>query len=318
VRAGAFALSLLSVPLNVHALQALEQEPTALIDLRRTMGSPPQTTMRGHLRTLTEIGAIECVRRAEFPVTVDYALAAGGRELLGVSKVLQSWLEQSPEGPLRLGDPGAKSAVKALVGGWSSGIIRALAARPLSLTALSRLIAGLNYPSLERRLAAMRLAGQIEAVPGESRGTPYRATRWLRGAVAPLAAGSRWERNRAAANSAPIGRLDVEAAFLLTVPYLRLPAETSGACRMAVELQGGSASSGLAGVLTTVDAGRVVSCVSQLTGPADGWASGTPTAWMDAILENDIEALEIGGDGDLVRELTGGLRSGLLRVEQRT
>ena len=55
-RAGAVSLSLLSAPLNVHLLRALEEGPLALIDLRRAVGSPPQSTMRVYSRTLVEIG----------------------------------------------------------------------------------------------------------------------------------------------------------------------------------------------------------------------------------------------------------------------
>lgn len=319
MRAGAFALSLLSMPLNVHALQALEEEPTSLLDLRRTVGSPPQTTMRGHLRHLSEIGAIERVRRADFPLSVDYALAEPGRELLGVARVLRSWLEGSPEGQVDLGGRAAKSAVKALVDGWSSGIVRALAARPLSLTALNTLITGLNYPSLERRLAAMRLAGQIEACPCKGRGTPYRGTEWLGRAIAPLAAAARWEREHVPARTAPIGRIDVEAAFLLTVPLMRLSPDVSGTCRMVVEMRGaGGAGSGVVGVLASVEEGRVVSCVSRLQGPADGWAAGTANAWMDAVGAGDAEALEVGGDCELAREMVDGLGSALFTVGQRT
>ena len=68
-------MSLLSLPLHVHVLRALEEEPLALIDLRRAVGSPPQTTMRGHLRSLTEAGILERRRESDFPGSVDYELA---------------------------------------------------------------------------------------------------------------------------------------------------------------------------------------------------------------------------------------------------
>ena len=55
-RAGTQALRLLSTPINVFVLQALAEGPHSLVDLRREAGSPPQTTMRGHLRTLAEQG----------------------------------------------------------------------------------------------------------------------------------------------------------------------------------------------------------------------------------------------------------------------
>ena len=39
-----------------------------------------------------------------------------------------------------------------------------------------------------------------------------------------------------------IGRLDVEAAFLLAIPLIDLPSGLTGVCRLSVEIQGGSIS----------------------------------------------------------------------------
>lgn len=317
MRAGGYALSLLSVPLNVHVLKALDEEPRPLIDLRRAVGSPPQTTMRVHLRTLTEIGVLERRRQRDFPGAVDYELGGPGRELLTVGRMLQAWLAGSPDGPVPLGSVAAKSATKALVDGWSSTIVRALAARPLSLTELNKLISGLSYPSLERRLGALRLAGLIEPRPSSAKGTPHAVTDWLRQAIAPLAAAARWERQHVSTDSPPIGRLDVEAAFLLTVPLSRLPAELSGDCRLAVELRNGGVEPPLAGVMVSVEEGRVTSCVSRMRGTAAAWASGGAAAWIAAVLDRDTAQLEVGGDCDLAISLVDGLHGALLGVGQR-
>jgi DNA-binding HxlR family transcriptional regulator len=318
VRAGTHALNLLSVPLNVHVLKALEEEPTSLIDLRRAVGSPPQTTMRSHLGNLTQPGILERKRQREFPGSVDYELARPGRELLNVAEVLQVWLADSPQGPLTLGSIAAKGTVKALVEGWSSSIVRALAARPLSLTDLNRLISGLNYPSLERRLAAMRLAGQIEAQPGKSRATPYAVTDWLRRSVAPLAAAARWERQYMPEQTKPIARIDIESAFLLAVPLVTLASATGGSCRFAVEVRNGGHEPALAGVQVGLRAGRVASCVARLEGQVDTSVSGTASSWMRAVIEADIEGLEVGGEPTLGWDLLGGLHEALFRVKQRT
>jgi DNA-binding HxlR family transcriptional regulator len=222
--------------------------------------------MRSHLRNLTQLGILERKRQPEFPGSVDYELARPGRALLEVAEVLQGWLADSPQGPISLGGTAAKSAIKALVEGWSSAIIRALTARPLSLTDLNRLISGLNYPSLERRLAAMRLAGQIEAQPGKSRATPYAVTDWLRRSVAPLAAAARWERQHNPEQTNPIARMDIESAFLLAVPLARLSAEATGTCRLAVEVRNGGSEPGLAGVQVGIKEGQIVSCLARLDG----------------------------------------------------
>ena len=306
-RAGAVALSLLSAPLNVHLLKALEDGPLPLIDLRRAVGSPPQSTMRVYSRTLVENGTLERQRQAAFPGTVEYASTESGRALLGVGEILERWLEEAPAGPITLGSTASKSATKALVEGWSTNIIRALAAKPLSLTDLNRLIPRISYPSLERRLGALRLADLVEPHPGDGRGTPYRATPWLRRAIVPLAAGAWWER-RYLADPPSIGRLDVEAAFLLAIPEVELPSGLNGKCRLSVEIQGGS-SPVFAGVLICVEDGKVVSCSSRLEGEAEGWASGSASSWMRRMNGQEAD-LEVGGDADLVREIIDAIRKG--------
>lgn len=311
-RAGATALSLLAAPLNVHLLQALEDGSLPLIDLRRAVGSPPQSTMRVYSRTLVEIGTLERQRQAAFPGTVEYASTESGRALLGIGQILERWLQEAPVGPITLGTTASKSATKALVEGWSTNIIRALAAKPLSLTDLNRLIPRISYPSLERRLGALRLADLVEPYPGEGRGTPYRATPWLRRAIVPLTAGAWWER-RYMADPPQVGRLDVEAAFLLAIPLIELPVEVNGKCRLAVEIQGGS-SPVFAGVLICVEDGKVISCSSRLEGEAEGWASGSASSWMRRMNGQEAD-LEIGGDADLVREIVEAIRKSALAVK---
>lgn len=312
-RAGAFALLLLSAPLKAEVLLALRAGPRPLIELRRAVGSPPQTTLRGHLRTLAEVGAVERLRQSDFPGSVEYALTAPGHDLLRVADVLAAWLDRSPDGGIELGTLAARSAIKALVSGWSSAIVRALAGRSLSLTELNRLISSLNYPSLERRLGALRLAGQIEARPGPMRGTPYGASEWLRRSVAPIAAAMRWERRHLPAATPPVGRIDAEAALLLAVPLLTVPSELSGICRLAVAIGNGAGERRLAGVMVEVRNGAVRSCTSRLEGRADAWATGALRGWVGAIVDDQASALEIGGERALALALVEGLHGTLFR-----
>lgn len=305
-RSGSVALSLLAAPLNVHILQTLEEGPKALLDLRRAVGSPPQSTMRLYSRTLTERGVIERRRRAEFPGSAEYEITAAGRDLLGAASVLEEWLQVAPDGPTPLGSPAAKSATKALVEGWTTNIVRALAARPLSLTELNRLIPKVSYPSLERRLGSMRLAGLVEPHPGDGRGTPYTATEWLQRAIVPLAAAANWERRYRPEDAQPIGRLDVESAFLLAIPLVSMPPDFTAKCRLAVEVQSGS-SPVFAGVLVCFEDGKVVSCSSRLEGEVEAWVSGSPVAWLERLSGIQAGSLELGGDISQAAALLDGL-----------
>jgi DNA-binding HxlR family transcriptional regulator len=308
------ALSLLAAPLNVHLLKALEPGPLGPADLHRAVGSPPQSTIRVYLRMLTDLGVVERRREGGFPGTVEYELSACGEKLLAVGEVLQRWLGQAPEGPISLGSIAARSATKALVDGWSSRMVRALAARSLALTELSRLINGLNYPTLERRLNAMRVAGLIQPSSNRSgRAVPYEVTEWMRGAVAPALAAVAWERRWIPEHTPPLGRADVESALLLCVPLLRLPAGASGSCRLAVELRKGSEVE-FVGVKLSVDEGRVTSCVSRLEGTADAWVTGSPSDWFSWIGHEERQA-ELGGKVDLAESVGSALREALVARE---
>jgi DNA-binding HxlR family transcriptional regulator len=304
LRTGAYALSLLAAPINVQIVTALDGEPRSLAELRRAAGSPPPTTFRGHLKTLTEIGALQ--RRAEDGSNgAVYELRESGRELLSVAETLKAWLAEAPNGPITLGSASAKSAVKAAAEGWSTGIMRALASKPLTLTELDRLITDVTYPSLERRLEAMRLAGQIEPVASKGRGTPYTVTEWLRKAIAPLIAGVHWERIQLPDRTVPVTRVDVEAAFMIVIPMLDLPNDVSGLSRLAVQLNGGGQR--LAGVMVDVEKGQVGTCTSRLEGKPAASGIGSATAWIRAVTDPDPERLSIDGDHRLASALVGGI-----------
>ncbi len=298
-------------------LRALADGPRQQAELRRAAGSPAQTTLRAQLKRLMEIGAIERQRLNRFPGVLEYELTATGKELLPVLDAVERWLARNPDGPLALGSGEAKAAIRALADGWSTKMLRALAAGPLSLTELDGVISSLSYPALERRLAAMRLAGLIAARPGNGRGTPYEVTDLLRQGIAPLVAAARWERRNLPSATAPIGQLDTETAFLLTVPMLQPPAELSGSCRLAAE----TSSDGkrrLAGVVVEVNKGSIGSCVTSMQGNVDAWALGSPAAWLDTVIERDTARLEIGGDCSLAGALLDGLHETLFGSRSAT
>jgi DNA-binding HxlR family transcriptional regulator len=306
LRAGGHALMLLASPLNVGILRALQRESMPQQDLRHQLGLPPQSTMRLYLRTLSATGTVEGRSRGEFPNSVEYKITPSGEELLEVADKVETWLRTAPGGPKELGSTGGKSTIKSLVEGWSSNIARALAARPLSLTELNGLIPRISYPSLERRLTAMRQCDLIKARRGEGRLTPYEVTDWLRRAVTPVTAAMAWERKFAAHRTPRLGRLDVEAAFLLAIPLMDLDQRMSGKCRLAVEVRG-SASPVFAGVLVCVQEGEVTSCIADLEGKAEAWISGKPLGWLHRMDGDPAEALELGGDRSLGRSMLDAL-----------
>jgi len=308
-RSGAQTLVLLATELSPLILRALRKGPTRQTDLRFETGAPAQTTLRAQLAKLSEVGAIEKHRRNSFPGVLDYELSPAGRELTRVTEILERWLHDSPDAPLTLGSNAAKAAIKALVEGWNATVLRALAARPLALTELDRVISAFSYPALERRLSGLRVAGLIEYRPGAGRGTPYGVNHWLRRGVATIAAASRWERRHLAESTPPLTRIDIEALLLLAAPLLRVPTTATGRCRLAAEIPSGAGR--LAGVTIELENGGAGSFDTRLDQPADAWALGAASAWLDAMAGGDVRKLELGGDGRLARAVLDGLHEGL-------
>ena len=305
-RAGGRALSILSTPLNLLILRSLTERPMRLAELRKATGLPAQTTLRGHLATLDELGVLSKRPTERMPYAVENELTPMGRELLEVADRLEAWLGHAPDASISLESGAAKGAVKALIDGWGSTIMRALAAQPQSLTELDSMISGLSYPALERRLSSMRIAGLVEAQPSRGAGTPYGVTAWARRGIVPLVAASRCERLHMRSHSAPLTQGDIEAAFLLATPLVDLPDATSGLCQLAVEERDGAA-----GVQVTVERGRVVACVSELE-PAPGtYAVGSAATWFRAVDEGCAEQLRLGGGRQLAEGLVLGMHAAL-------
>lgn len=312
-RAGGRALSILAAPLNLQVLRALSERPMRLAELRKATGLPAQTTLRGHLASLVELEVLQKRPTQQMPYAVENDLTPLGKGLLDVADRLEIWLQNAPDKPIPLESAAAKGAIKALVDGWESKMMRALAARPLSLTQLDRLISDFSYPALERRLASMRLAGLVEGQRGQGGGTPYSVTDWARLGIAPLAAASHCERVHMGEDSAPVTQIDIEAAFLLATPLVGLPSDLAGSCQLEVEASPGVVPRP-AGVQVTVEGGRVVSCVSRLQQAPGAYAAGTALKWFHAVKDGDVKELRFGGGGRLAEEVVGGLHTAFAKA----
>jgi DNA-binding HxlR family transcriptional regulator len=280
-------LSLITKPLNTQILTALTAAPLSFPELDRALGSPPERTTRRQLRALADLRVLDR--------TEPYSLAKSALGLVEVVDAVGAWLALAPNGPIELGTSAAKDAMKAMGDAWASAMVRALAATPLTLVELDSLIASRTYPQLERRLALMRRTGQIEACRHRRTkrgGTPYTVTRWLRRAIVPVIAAIRWERRWLPFATTPATRIDAEAGLLLAVPTLSLATDLSGRCRLAVEIEH-RAGPRVAGVMADVVGGRVVVCTSRLSGDSTASASGTGTAWLDAVSERRLDGLKM-------------------------
>lgn len=300
------ALTVLSTRLNLSVLRALTDRPMRLAELRQAAGLPAQTTLRGHLGILSDLGALARSPTKGTSFAVENELTPMGWDLLDVAGKLEAWLGGAPEGPISLESGAARGVIKALVDGWGSRILAGLAVSPRSLTELDREIAELSYPALERRLSSMRMANLIEVSPSHGARTPYVVTEWARRGVVPLAAASRCERLHMGEQAAPVTEGDIEAAFLLATPLVQLGEEISGRAQLEIDAAPGRPRAGMG---VTVRAG-VVSCDAVFDPEPATFATGSTAGWFRAILDGNLELLSFVG-GQLPEELVWGLHEAL-------
>ncbi len=301
-------LSLFASAAHGTILRALADGPVNLAALRGRAGIPSEAALWGNIGNLIGIGAVEKRPPDGRPDLLDNELTPLGRELLSVASAVDDWLERGPAGPLEAESEPAREAVKALVAGWSSSMLRALAARPLSLAELNGLIASLSGSSLERRLTAMCDARLLISRDEDGAAPAFAVTEWLREGVAPLLAAIRCERLRLRTGTAPLMRLDVETLLLLAVPLLGPLRD--GSCQIAVDLEDGSRS-GPAGVRVEVREGGIVSCVSKLDDELGDAAFGSAEAWLEALVAGAPARLRIEGRDSLAALLIENLHDRL-------
>ena len=225
---------------------------------------------------------------------------AAGRELLFVAPVLERWLDTCPAGPLTLG-PEAGPALSALLGGWCSMVIHVLAAKPLTLEEATKAVYVLPEEVVEARIDEMVDVGLLDVLD-DGDAERFAVTEWLRMGIAPLGAAARLELRHPPGDTAPVAARDVEAAFHLTLPLLQLPAEMSGTCSLAVDLDRDVPGSP-AGLTVRLEEGRVVSREAGLREVVDAWAAASAGDWLDTVIEPDVIHVRTGGDRDLPRRL---------------
>lgn len=306
-RTGARALTLLATPLNVALLRELQAGPKLPDELRRASGQPARRTLRSHLKGLERLGIVTRRNWSIYAGSREYDLAEPGRQLRFVMVALERWLTGNRWELLELGSDAGADAIKAVLAGWSSQIMRAVAAHPCSLAKLAELVE-LRSSSLERRVETMRRAGLLE-IDASGKAPAYVRTAWLCRAMGPIVAASRWERHNLPDVSVRIRREDAETALLLTMPLMQLPPNVSGSCRLVVEIPGEEREE--AATVTAVAKDCRVASYEPVSRDSAASASGPPSAWFRAAIEAQPGHLEVAGDGKLARGLLNALYSAL-------
>lgn len=235
------------------------------------------------------------------------ATAADG-EFLFVAGTIADWLRRRPGGGLDL-DEEAVPPLLALVGGWASATLHALAAEPFTVAEAQKRVGTLPVDTVGARIEAMHDGGLLEALPRGSEPC-YAVTDWARHGIAPLAAAARMEMRYPPGDTAPIAVADVEAGFRLALPLLRLPVDASGSCALATALDP-EVCDGPVGVTARIEEGRVVAVEPGLAADVDARAEASAENWLNTVMEPATGHVELSGDGRLAVLLLDGLHETL-------
>jgi DNA-binding HxlR family transcriptional regulator len=195
------ALSLIARPLCVPVLGAHLERPLRFPELCEQIPAAGEASLRGEVKRLRTAGALERRALGGMPYGVENELTRAGRELREVAETVSVWLSSRPHGPVSLASDDARVTIKALIAAWEAGVLPALAAAPRSLSELGSLSPRVSYPSLERRLSAMRRAHLVEALPVQHGHRPSTLTAWGRKALEPMATACHWDKTHPASGN---------------------------------------------------------------------------------------------------------------------
>ncbi len=231
-----------------------------------------------------------------------------GRDMLDVVGVFTSWLRQCPTGAMDF-EAQAAPSIHALLGGWASATLHAFAAEPLTVAEAGERIGVLGLDAIADRVDALEAQGLLETLPAGAE-PRCAASDWLRRGIAPILAAMRMELRHPLDDAAPIAVADVEAAFRLALPLLRLPADTAGTCALAVQLER-EVSETPVGATVRVEEGRVVSLELEIDDSAEALATASAVDWLDTLVEIDVNRVHTTGDRRLAGLLVDGLHETL-------
>jgi len=307
-RAGALTLSYLRSGLGRETLLAVLAQAATGAEL---VAPEDLVEDKSEAERINEVFAdrflVEPVNPADDPDDPETVMqpTPAGREVPLVGAALHRWLQSRLGSPVGLGK-GSSDPLWALLAGWSSTVIHALAAGPRTEDEVQEAVGVLDAREIDARLALLAEVGLLHVLPGEDGEPRFEATEWLRLAVGPLAAAARMELRHPCGDTAPIAAADAEAALRLTLPLLRMKSGLSGSCALEVELDEEVLGSPVA-MTARVEEGRVAACEPGADPAADASISGTTAAWLDAVIDDSQAGLATAGDWRLPRDLLGGL-----------
>jgi hypothetical protein len=261
--------------------------PQPLIALAALAASP--STLREHLSELIEagVGVEGGTARAR-----EFSLSTAGSELAKLILVIDDWL-RSDFAPEMVSPAAGWRTFGELADTWRAVLLEWIARRRPSRDDLGDGVAGFSGRKLKEDFDMLCASGLAEL----GKDGRHSLSRWGVQAIGVIAEVARWEQACIPEKAAPIEPADAIVAMLAALPILRLPEHLSGLCTLSAEREAGDdGSPRSATVWAKVRRGRVVKVdEDKPPGPADAWISGPFSAWLSAVLDGRLRALNCDG-----------------------
>lgn len=292
-------IRLLATESSGEILRTLSAGPLRSAELTDRL---PQFSPRTIYRRLDELETLKAVAQrsmATAPPTVIYELTVGpGRELLHIlDEVAGVWLGRWHQGVAE----GQRWGLLALLAdGWDSAIVRELSSEPHSLSELG-VASDMTYHQLARRVTRLTAAGLL--VKGDaSRPVRYELSEQMRQGTVVIAAAARWERRHLLDRTRALAPGDVLALLRGSLPLVRLPEHLGATISLTVEAENRlpAPPQRFGSLQVEVGADGMVACSERAETTPDAWVRASIDAWLDALVEGDCAALQIGGERSLV------------------
>lgn len=249
------------------------------------------TRIYERLRSLQDTGLIEADARHRPP---SYAITDSGRSLVEVAGLIESWFAARP-----LGRPASSVGWRAfsdLAEAWRAGLIEFVVRLAPTEEDLRGDHRGRGAPEALESLAAMVEAGMVETYERGGEAARHRLTPWAARAIGPLSALARWEARHRPPEGSAIVREDALVAFLAGLRLVHA-ADLSGLCMLSA-VEDSSRPGRSVGAWARFAEGALVDLGEGAPrAPAEGWASGSFEAWIEAVLDGDARRLHVDGRG---------------------
>jgi DNA-binding HxlR family transcriptional regulator len=298
---GERTLRVLAAGCTLAVLDELALGTARPVELGRRLPESAHSAIMRALAGLASLDAVSRRRHGGVPHRTTYTLTLAGLQLLDLTAAAARWESRYPPAGGEQAPPGAWP-LRLLGDAHARAILLALAERELTLPELHGAWSSqLGRSALRKRLAALTGNGTVRRARS-SGATRYELDPRARALTRTALLAGRWELTHARPRDARPAA-DLESAFRMILPALRIDPASRGRCRLILDAPGARSA-----LLLAADRGRLPPLCAA--GAAEAQLSASPREWCRALLDG-AGALETVGNRRLADEVLAAITATL-------